>query len=47
MLLSSGSLLSYLSWQERPGGELEAALGAFLLAVGGLVVLYGLAFPRQ
>jgi len=35
------------TWHMEAGDEFELALGTFLLAIGGLVVLYNLAFPRQ
>ena len=46
VLIASGCT-SYRNWQKEAGDEFELALGAFLLAIGGLVVLYNLAFPRQ
>ena len=47
MLLLAGGAVSVWHWQIPHGAEVEMALGAFLIAVGGLVALYSLAFPKQ
>ena len=46
-LIASGGTLTYRNWHTEAGDEFELALGIFLLAVGGLVTFYNLAFPRH